>query len=272
MDHAKVRDYMTQYVSTLSPDDTVRSAIELIRRTGHDGFPVVKDGIVQGYISSPNMLAASLDEKVSKLMATDILAADENMDMDELARVMFRSGMSKLPVVDRNGKLTGIITNSDVIRSHIERTSPQKVWTLKKALETLHNIDVTIARESVNINELVPTQGKIYADELEGRIYELKKGLAEPIVVIKTPQKLLLVDGHHRVVAAQKLGITMVDAYIIMFAEDVHLGLEKTAKEAGLNSINDIRILDYARHPLVEITKRLKRDDEKGMSDVGATH
>ncbi len=106
------------------------------------------------------------------------------------------------------------------------------------------------------INQLVPTQSKIYADELEGRTYELKKGMVEPIVVIRKPGKLLLVDGHHRVIAARKLGIDTMDAYILILEKDISLGMEKTARNIGLHSLNDIKILDYPPHPLVEFTRR----------------
>ncbi len=267
-DHPKVKDYMTTEVNTVSPDNTVRDAIRLIRRTGHDGFPVVRDSKVIGYISAADMLEKSLDEKISNIMSRDMLVADTEMDMNDVARVIFRSGKSKLPVVDSNEHLRGIITNTDVIRSHIEKTSPQKVWTLKKTLEAIHNIHVDVVRETVNIDELIPTQPKVYADELDGRIYELKKGLAEPIVVIKKPDKLILVDGHHRVIAARKLGIKSMDAYVIPLGDEVHLGMEKTAASAGLHTLSDIKILDYAKHPLIEVTKRLKKNDENGLADV----
>ncbi len=267
-DHPKVKDYMTQEVYTVSPEDTVKNVIDLIKRTGHDGFPVVKNGRVIGYISAARLLERGLDEKVAEVMCRDVLVADTEMDMSDVARVLFRSGKSKLPVVDSKGNLKGIITNTDVIRSQIERTSPKKVWTLKKTLEAVHNIHVDVIREPVNIDELIPTQPKVYADELDGRIYELRKGLAEPIVVIRKPSKTLLVDGHHRVIAAKKLGIKSMDAYVIPVSEDVVLGMEKTAASAGLHSLSDIKILDYAKHPLIEVTKRLKKDNENGMVNV----
>ncbi len=267
-DHPKVKDYMTQEVDTVSPKDTVKDVIALIRRTGHDGFPVVENGKVTGYVSTACLLEKGSLEKVSAVMSRDILVADTEMDMSDVARVIFRSGKSKLPVVDKSGHLRGIITNSDVIRSHIERTSPQKVWTLKKTLETIHNIHVDVIREPVNIDELVPTQPKVYADELDGRIYELRKGLAEPIVVIKKPNKLILVDGHHRVVAAKKLGIKSMDAYVIPIGNEIHLGMEKTAASSGLHTLSDIQILDYAKHPLIEVTKRLKKNDENGLTSI----
>ncbi|MCE8424992.1 MAG: CBS domain-containing protein [Candidatus Methanoperedens sp.] len=267
-DHPKVKDYMTQEVDTVSPGNTVREVIDLIRKTGHDGFPVIEDGKVTGYVSASNLLEKKTNDLVSSVMSKDVLVADTEMDMNDAARVIFRSGKSKLPVVDDNSHLRGIITNSDVIRSHIERTSPQKVWTLKKTLEAIHNIHADVVRETVNIDELVPTQPKVFADELDGRIYELKKGLAEPIVVIKKTHKLLLVDGHHRVIAAKKLGIKTMEAYVIPLGDEVHLGMEKTAESGGLHTLSDIKILDYAKHPLIEVTKRLKKNDENGLTDV----
>lgn len=267
-DHPKVKDYMTQEVDTVSPENSVKNVIDLIKKTGHHGFPVVDEGKVIGYISATRLLEKDFTLKISDVMNEDLLAADMDMDMSDAARVLFRSGKSKLPVVDKDGTLYGIITNTDVIRSQIEKTSPQKVWTLKKTLEAVHNIHMDVIRETVNIDELVPTQSKVYADELDGRIYELKKGLAEPIVVIKKPNKVILVDGHHRVIAAKKLGIKSIDAYVIPLGNEIELGMEKTATSIGLHTLSDIKILDYAKHPLIEVTKRLKKNDENGMVGV----
>jgi len=109
------------------------------------------------------------------------------------------------------------------------------------------------------VDHLLPTQSKIYEDELEGRIYEIKKGLAEPIIVVRKPGKLILVDGHHRAVAAKRMGIKELDAYVIELGADVELGLEKTAREMNLHTLDDIKVLDYARHPLMAVTHRLVR-------------
>jgi IMP dehydrogenase len=98
----------------------------------------------------------------------------------------------------------------------------------------------------------------VYADELEGRVYELERGLAEPLVVIDTPGTLLLADGHHRVLAADRLGIDEMDAYVIRIDEALELGMAKTARNQGLRSIGDIEVVDYARHPLVETIERLQ--------------
>jgi IMP dehydrogenase len=201
-------------------------------------------------------------------MSRNIIVAHPHMEINEVARVIFRLGVSKLPVVDDTGRLVGIITNSDVIRSQIERADPAKVWKLKKTLETVHNVDITVTRGEVNINDLVPTQSKIFADELEGRIYELKKGLAEPIIVIHKPNTWLLADGHHRVVAAKRLGIQKIDAYILQVPKEIKLGMEKTAAQSGLRKLEDIEVLDFEKHPLIEITERLMMRDRKPLDEI----
>ena len=147
-------------------------------------------------------------------------------------------------------------SNADVIRSQIERADPDKVEKLRKTIEKVHGVKVNIRKERVEIAKLIPTQSKIYADELRGRIYELKRGLAEPIVVIRKNARLYLVDGHHRVVAASRLGIKELDSYVIEVPEKIELGLEKLAKRRGLKSIKDIEVIEDVPHPLVEITFR----------------
>ncbi|MHC1585688.1 MAG: CBS domain-containing protein, partial [Candidatus Syntropharchaeia archaeon] len=235
----------------------IRDVIDLIKKTEHDGFPVIENGKLVGYISTYDMVLCNPNERVSNVMSTNLLVAHPDMELNDAARVIFRTGRSKLPVIDDDRNLIGIITNSDVLRSQIERAHPRKVWKLKKALETIHHVDLHMKRDSVPIENLFPTQSKIYADELEGRMYELKKGLAEPIIVIRKPSKTVLVDGHHRVIAARKLGIKTMDAYVLEMKEDIELGMEKNAKAAGLHSLDDIEILDYAKHPLIEVTERL---------------
>ncbi|MBO8180616.1 MAG: CBS domain-containing protein [Archaeoglobus sp.] len=253
----KVKDYMTRNVCTLKPDDTVRDAVELVRKTGHDSFPVVDDSMrVVGYISAVDLLDKLPETKIRDIMSRELYVARDFMDLRDAARVMFRTGHSKLPVVDEDNRLVGIISNADVIRSQIEKVDPDKVEKLKKTIEKVHGVRTEVKRGKVETARLIPTQSRIYADELKGRIHELKRGLAEPIVVIKKDSRYYLVDGHHRVVAAAKLGIKELDAYIIEVPEDIELGIEKLVRKKGLKSVRDIEIIEDVPHPLVEITFR----------------
>uniref|UniRef100_A0A7J2TGT8 CBS domain-containing protein n=1 Tax=Archaeoglobus fulgidus TaxID=2234 RepID=A0A7J2TGT8_ARCFL len=253
----RVADYMTRNVVTLKPENTVADAIELIKKTGHDSFPVVdSDMKVVGYVSAVDIVGVDPRTKIKDVMSRQLYVAREFMDLRDAARIMFRTGHSKLPVVDESNRLVGIISNADVIRSQIERVDPSKVEKLKKTIEKVHGVRVEVQRGKVEVSKLIPTQSKVYADELKGRIHEIKRGLAEPIIVIKKDSRLLLVDGHHRAVAAMKLGIEELDAYIISVDGNFELGIEKMAKKKGLNSLKDVEIIEDVPHPLVEITFR----------------
>ena len=276
---AKVKDYMTRDVATVSPDATVEAVSHRIAESDeHNGYPVCDGRRVEGFVSARDLLLADPEEPIFKVMSQDLIVAHPDMAVNDAARVILRSGIQKLPVVDDAGNLVGIISNTDVIRSQIERATPEKVGKLMRTLESIHDTEVEQTRREVALDELTPTQGKVYADELEGRTYELERGLAEPLVVIDcAPNRranrtndeghgidapgsddLLLADGHHRVMAADKLGVERMDAYVILVDEDVELGMQKTAEKEGLATLEDVKVVDYARHPLVETTKRLQ--------------
>jgi len=252
MSKLRVKDYMTRKVVTLSPDNTVEDAIKLIEKTGHDSFPVVNNGYLVGYVSSIDLLMKDPKTKIRDVMKKEVHVAKENMPLKDVARVMFRTGHSKLPVVDDEGRLVGIISNIDIIRSQIERATPEKVEKLRKTLEKIHNVNVTIRRGIVDVHKLIPTQTKVYADELKGRIHELRKGLAEPIVVVRKDNRYYLVDGHHRAVACLKIGLKELDAYILEVPENVELGLERLVRRKGIKSLKDIDVVEEGQ-PLVEI-------------------
>jgi len=259
-----VKDYMTTDVETVSPDDTVGQVSERIAAsTQHSGFPVCNRRRVEGFISARDLLLEDEDAPIFTVMTTDLIVAHPDMKVTDAARVILRSGIQKLPVVDDAGKLVGLISNADVIRSQIERATPEKVGKLMRTLENIHEVDLEEERRTVKLAALIPTQKKVYADELEGRQYELERGLAEPLVVIDNGgESLLLADGHHRVLAADRVGIEEMDAYVIVIEEAIDLGMQKTAEKEGLASLDDVEVVDYARHPLVETTKRLQQGGE----------
>jgi len=258
-DKPTVRDYMTRDVATVSPDDTVVEVAERITGSDdHSGFPVCDGRHVEGFVSARDLLLRGDREQIFKVMSTDLLVAHPEMKLTDAARVILRSGIRRLPVVDDAGNLVGIISNTDVIRAEIERATPGKVDKLIKTLENIHGVEAREERRDVKLAELTPTQGKVYADELEGRRYELQNGLAEPLVVIDTPTDLLLADGHHRTKAASQLDIEDMDAYVIAIDDPVELGMAETARKENLRTVDDIEAVDYAHHPLVERTQRLQ--------------
>ncbi len=260
-----VKDYMTTDVISVSPDTETEKIIDLMRESHHNSYPVVNDdNKLIGMVTAFDVVAKEWEDTVSGIMSTKLVVADQNLSINDASRVMFRRGISRMPVVDTDGTLVGIITNTDMVRSHIERSTPNKVEYFKKTMEQLYGIKTTLRHMPVETKKLRPTQDKVYADELEGRAYELEKGLAEPAIVVKTGDRWILVDGHHRAVASTQRGYETVDSYVVDLGQDIKLGMEKTADKAGIKTFDDIEIIDDDKHPLIALTESLQDQESKG--------
>lgn len=259
-----VKEYMTEKVDYIPHDTSVEKAIEILIKSMHHTFPVTKKGSLVGFITAKDLLVnySNPKKQVKDITQEKILVARPELALDDAARVMFRSGLRQLPVVDDSGRLIGIVTNTDILRSHIERATPRKVDMVKNLLESKHNVKIRVNMYPVPIDKLRPTQPRIHADELSGRVYELKRGLAEPLIVVKRKNYFVLVDGHHRVIAAKELGIKEIMAHVLEPEKDIETGMEKAARDSGLLTLDDIKIIDDAQHPLVEITTKLVKKNE----------
>ncbi|ADC47880.1 CBS domain-containing protein [Methanobrevibacter ruminantium M1] len=262
---AAVRDYMTKNVITVRYDSLNNDVIALMKETKHDGYPVVdEEGHIVGIITAYDLLLKDWEtEYVKSIMSQEVIVAREDMHINDASRVMFRHGISRLPVVDKERHVKGIMTNTDIVRSHIERSTPTKVSAFRETMEKLYDIKTTLTREQVPVDKIKPTQDRVYADELQGRTYELEKGLAEPTIVVKTGDRYILVDGHHRAVATVQLGLDKIDSYVVDFNQDITLGMEKTAEKQGLKTFNDITIIDDDQHPLIALTETIKTANQK---------
>jgi len=271
----RVRDYMVLEVEHLNDTTTVGEAIRTLTRSRHHGFPVTdRDGRLVGFVSAKELLrnADHRHRPLSEIIRPGTYTANPEMALDDVARIMFRFGLRDLPIVDDAGKLCGVVSNLDIVRSHFERASPAKAETLKSLLSERYQLPFSFRRGLVPISRLRPTQWKVYEDELEGRRYELERGFAEPVLVVQKGDEWILVDGHHRALAAREMGLAQLQAFILTsdkpheFAQ-TEIGLERIAREHHLESLADIEVDRSAHHPLIEVTtqliRRFESDDGK---------
>ena len=251
---------MIRNVQSVSPDMTVWQVRSKIIDSSFHGFPIVENGYLLGYVSAKELLrhVDTPDAKMREVMRRGTLCAIPSMSTDDAARILFRYGLRNLPVVDEDRKIVGIISNIDIVRSQIERSRPGKVMSVKSCLEQQNGIRMRVSSQDVSVDQLIPTQKEVYMDELIGRQYEIKRGLNEPLIVIKRLKGYLVVDGHHRLMAAKKLGLKTFKAIVLEPNNlEVSLGLERTAERWGLHSLEDVKIIEGSKHPFMAITTML---------------
>ena len=257
---ATVGDYMVRDVQYVAPNMTVEEVKDRLINSNFHGFPVVENGYLLGYVTAKELLRYmdTPKAKLRSVMSRGTLCVIPSMSIDDATRVLFRYGLRNLPVVDEEKRLVGIISNIDIVRSQIEKSRPGKVMNVKNFMEQQNGITMRIHNEEIPIDQMIPTQKEVYMDELVGRQYEIKRGLNEPLIVIKRHNGYLVVDGHHRVMAAKRLGMKTFKCIVLEpNTLDIPLGLETTAERWGLHTLDDVKIIEGSRHPFMEITTML---------------
>lgn len=256
---------MVRNVHTITPDMTVEQVRQEIINSNFHGFPIVEKGYLLGFVTAKELLRHidKPDAKIRSVMKRGTLCAIPSMSVDDATRILFRYGLRNLPVVDEDKKLVGIISNIDIVRSQIEKSRPGKVMSVKNFLEQQNGVRMKVVNKDIPIDQIIPTQKEVYMDELVGRQYELKRGLNEPLIVVERRNGYLLVDGHHRIMAAKKLGMKEFKAIVLIPNElDTKFGLEKTAERWGLHTLDDVAIIEGSKHPFMEATTMLLPTEE----------
>jgi len=110
---------MSYGVHTLSPETTVAEAEEMMRRYGHEGFPVVENGQVVGTLIRREIdkaLHHRLGGAAIRLyMHTGDISVSPEDSVARLQQVMMEHGLGQVPVV-KDGEVIGIVTRTDLIK------------------------------------------------------------------------------------------------------------------------------------------------------------
>lgn len=149
----KVKEVMAKKVISLDPEDSVYDAAKNLRKHRISGALVVAEGEILGVLSEsdimklisthkidlntflpspfdvlelPVRMKLHLDEtfgkirkigssRVEDIMTKKVITIFPEADINEAAQLMGEHNINRLPVVDKKGKLVGIITRGDII-------------------------------------------------------------------------------------------------------------------------------------------------------------
>jgi acetoin utilization protein AcuB len=115
-----VVERMTAQPVVVTGDMTVKDALDTIQEQQVHHLPVVdsKDNLV-GIVAEKDLLRAKNEDLLQDIMTRDVVTVTEYTALEEAARVMADHKISSLPVM-RNGKLVGIVTETDLFRVFLE--------------------------------------------------------------------------------------------------------------------------------------------------------
>ena len=130
---------MARPVITLSAEASLEEARQMVLSTGHNGFPVVdaEDRCV-GIVSRGDLLATDRSDAtpVREIASTDLVMVRAEESSIEALRRLLEEEVERLPVLGEDGKLVGICTRTDILRtkrSQLDEERPQEGWRIRRS-------------------------------------------------------------------------------------------------------------------------------------------
>jgi CBS domain-containing protein len=115
-----VSEVMTREVETVRPDQTAREAARFMLQSDAGAIPVMEGDRLVGMITDRDIAVRGVAEghgpetPVRELMTNDIVAVRIDDDVDEVAVRMSEAQVRRLPVLDENQQLCGIVSLGDL--------------------------------------------------------------------------------------------------------------------------------------------------------------
>jgi CBS domain-containing protein len=118
----KVRDVMTRDVQTIRPEQSAQEAASFMLSADAGSIPVTDGGRLVGMITDRDITVRGVakgsgpDTPVSQLMSNECVCARDDDDITDAASRMSKAQVRRLPVIDQDERLCGIVSLGDLSR------------------------------------------------------------------------------------------------------------------------------------------------------------
>jgi CBS domain-containing protein len=120
---AQVRQVMTENPRTISAGDSIVDAAKLMREEDAGIAPIVDGDRLVGVLTDRDIAVKVVAEgkdprstKATDIAAKNLVTVDPQQDLDEAMRLMAQHQVRRLPVVEEDGKIIGIVAQADIAR------------------------------------------------------------------------------------------------------------------------------------------------------------
>ena len=129
-----IRDAMTSNPRNVEPNTSVVEAARLMKSEDVGSLPVVEGDRLVGMVTDRDIvLRVVADGKdvqsatVGEVASKDLVTVDPQQDLDEALRLMAQHQVRRLPVVEEDGRLVGILAQADVAQQGDDARTGQVV-------------------------------------------------------------------------------------------------------------------------------------------------
>jgi CBS domain-containing protein len=129
----RVSEVMTSGVRVVSPEQTISEAARLMAELDAGSLPVGEDDRLVGMITDRDIAVRAVAQqkppttKVREVMSQEVLYCFDDQDLEDIAQNMSDVKVRRLPVVDREKRLVGIVSIGDLAKSDNAASTGQAV-------------------------------------------------------------------------------------------------------------------------------------------------
>jgi CBS domain-containing protein len=134
-----VRDLMSSNPRSVSSDASVVEAARTMRDEDVGLLPVVDGDRLSGTVTDRDITLRVVAEQkdpqsvqVREIASTNLVTVDPQQDLDEALRLMAKHQVRRLPVVEEDGRLVGIVAQADVARESDDTRTGELVEQISK--------------------------------------------------------------------------------------------------------------------------------------------
>ncbi len=123
----KISEVMSRDIEVASPQDSIQSVAQKMAQLDVGALPVCDGRKIQGMVTDRDIAVRGVaqgvgsDSPISQIMTGNLEYVMANDDLDRAADKMADSQIRRLPVVDQDQQLVGIISLGDLSREHKEK-------------------------------------------------------------------------------------------------------------------------------------------------------
>ena len=137
-----VKNWMSKNVITIDVNDSLKTAVKLLKEYKIRSLPVLENGKLVGIVSNGDIKRASASDassldiheilylidkiEIRSIMTKNPVTVFSTLTIDEVAEILLKKNISSAPVVDENGDIIGIITKTDILRVLIHLAGSEK--------------------------------------------------------------------------------------------------------------------------------------------------
>ncbi|HOP58174.1 MAG TPA: IMP dehydrogenase [Bacteroidales bacterium] len=175
---------------TINLNATVAEAIHLMTEYKIGGIPVIdENGILKGIVTNRDLRFENKhNRKITEVMTKDLITTNHQTDLEAAARILQKHKIEKLPMIDEEGKLIGLITYKDITKTK-DRPSSCKddkgrlrvAAAVGIASDTMLRVDALV---SANLDVLVIDTAHAHTKSVIGILKDVKKNYPDIEVVV----------------------------------------------------------------------------------------